>query len=205
MWLNTEFSLHIINVALEEQITDGEFASAIEFLINDGVIEVPAVQQASAQGMTNGEPFDELWDAINQLQNDFVNIQVTDGITGPQGEQGLVGPQGPQGEQGLTGPQGLAGSAGLSSFDFIQRDTVFDVPGSACNPLCSYPVVVACQADEKIISGGYGFPSINNPPLDAIRIPGVQLTGNQYQLTVTTLDSHIGFKIQAHAICLKLS
>ena len=98
----------------QEQITDGEFASAIEFLINDGVIEVPAVQQASAQGMTNGEPFDELWDAIVKLQNDFANIQVIDGITGPQGEQGTQGEQGPKGDQGSPGD---SGSADLSALE----------------------------------------------------------------------------------------
>jgi len=99
----------------------------------------------------------------------------------------------------------VPGYAGHSASDFIQRDKVVDIPGSVCNPVCSYAVVVACQAGEKIISGGYVFPSINNPPLDSMRIPGEQLTSNQYQVTVTTLDSHNGFKIQAHAFCLKLS
>jgi Collagen triple helix repeat (20 copies) len=33
-------------------------------------------------------------------------------ITGPQGQQGLVGPQGIQGQQGLVGPQGIQGNPG---------------------------------------------------------------------------------------------
>jgi len=105
----------------QNQITDEDFASGIEYMIKDGIIDIPAVQVASAQGMTNGEPFDELWDAIIKLQNDFVNIQVIDGVPGPQGEQGSVGPQGeqgsvgPQGEQGPPGPQGVDGNSGTSS------------------------------------------------------------------------------------------
>ncbi len=98
----------------QNQITDEDFASGIEYMINDGIIDIPAVQVASAQGMTNGQPFDELWDAITKLQNDLSEIQISDGIPGPQGEQGLTGSQGPKGDQGSPGD---SGSADLSALE----------------------------------------------------------------------------------------
>ncbi len=91
------------------EIADADYASGIEYMIEAGIIKV-----ASAQGMTDGEPFDELWDAIVKLQNDFANIQVIDGITGPQGEQGTQGEQGPKGDQGSPGD---SGSADLSALE----------------------------------------------------------------------------------------
>jgi len=95
------------------QISDEDFASGIEYMINDGIIKV---QQAQAQTPTSsGEPFDELWDAIIKLQNDLANIQVSNGDQGSQGPQGLTGatgPQGPPGPQGEQGPQGPAGPEG---------------------------------------------------------------------------------------------
>ncbi len=81
---------------------------------------------ASAKDTQNkGQPFEELWDAINDLR-DAINdlraaideIELTPGPAGPQGEQGPAGPQGeqgpagPQGEQGPAGPQGEQGPAG---------------------------------------------------------------------------------------------
>ena len=81
---------------------------------------------ASAKDTQNkGQPFEELWDAINDLR-DAINdlraaideIELTPGPEGPQGEQGPAGPQGeqgpagPQGEQGPAGPQGEQGPAG---------------------------------------------------------------------------------------------
>ncbi len=52
----------------------------------------------------------------NDNWNLLLNIKGPAGI-GPQGPQGLIGPQGPQGEMGLTGatgPQGLTGATGSS-------------------------------------------------------------------------------------------
>jgi hypothetical protein len=65
-----------------------------------------------------GQPFEELWDAINDLWDAIDEIALTPGPQGPPGEQGPAGPQGeqgpagPQGEQGPAGPQGEEGPAG---------------------------------------------------------------------------------------------
>jgi len=149
----------------QNQITDEDFASGIEYMIKDGIIDIPAVQVASAQGMTNGEPFDELWDAIIKLQNDFVNIQVIDGVPGPQGEQG------PPGEQGEQGPPGSDGSTDLSalqaqideletqfessqnlSIEVRRVQTTILVPVGPGTTLLQTP---ECAADEFVHSFGY--------------------------------------------------
>ena len=72
---------------------------------------------ASAKDTQNkGQPFEELWDAINDLRiaiNDLgVAIDEIELTPGPQGEQGLEGPKGDTGATGLQGEQGPAGPKG---------------------------------------------------------------------------------------------
>jgi len=66
----------------QELITDIEFASAIEFLINDGIIEVGATQEASAQeppGDSGSADLSALEARISTLENqiDSLHIVVT--------------------------------------------------------------------------------------------------------------------------------
>jgi len=109
------------------QITDEDFVLGIEFLIKEGTMKVPSAQVASAQIIPDGEPFDAIWDAIGQLQNDLANLQISggssdtqgppgpQGVQGEQGEQGLVGPQGPKGDQGSSGDSGTADLSALEA------------------------------------------------------------------------------------------
>jgi len=63
----------------------------------------------------NGQPFQALWDAIADLQDQIDELELIPGPVGPQGpqgEQGEPGPPGPQGEQGEQGPQGPQGDPG---------------------------------------------------------------------------------------------
>lgn len=68
-----------------------------------------------------GGPFQALWDAITNLQEQIANIQLIPGPIGPQGPQGDVGLVGPQGEQGPHGEIGPAGSQ-LHLFDANGQD-----------------------------------------------------------------------------------
>jgi len=56
---------------------------------------------------TGGNPFDMIWEAIEDLQDQIDEIELIPGPPGPQGEQEPVGPQGPQDEQGPQGPPGF--------------------------------------------------------------------------------------------------
>lgn len=53
-----------------------------------------------ASNKPNGTPFQAIWDAIDNLQNQIDNIQIIPGPQGEKGEKGDVGPQGPQGPAG---------------------------------------------------------------------------------------------------------
>ncbi len=160
------------------EIADADYASGIEYMIEAGIIKV-----ASAQGMTDGEPFDELWDAIIKLQNDLANIQVSNGDQGSQGPQGLTGatgpqgPPGPQGEQGPLGPAGPEGPAGDSSGSVdlsviesrlsalenkplpeLQTRTIFSETTIPAGVGTSADPVF-CNTDEKLVHGGWVTPT----------------------------------------------
>lgn len=62
-----------------------------------------------AQSTPEGQPFQAIWDAIQNLQNQIDNIEL---LPGPQGHPGPEGPQGLKGEQGLQGLQGEKGERG---------------------------------------------------------------------------------------------
>ena len=106
-----------------------------------GVISVlppVAVGQPGQNGQPNGQPFEQIWnaieeiwntldgfqeqivqeisdriDAVQNLQNQIDTIELQEGPPGPQGEPGPAGPQGPQGESGTVG--GIYEILGLTS------------------------------------------------------------------------------------------
>jgi len=89
---------------------------------------------AVGQPGQNGQPFEEIWNAIGEIWNtlddlheqivqeisdriaadqDLQNqIDTVELIEGPPGPQGEPGPEGPQGEPGTEGPQGPQGESG---------------------------------------------------------------------------------------------
>ncbi len=64
---------------------------------------------AIAGATPSGEPFEEIWEELADLQQHIDEIELT---PGPPGPQGSVGPQGPVGSQGPQGPMGAQGSVG---------------------------------------------------------------------------------------------
>ena len=71
---------------------------------------------------TNGLPFDEIWNAINNLQRQLdLILTKLDGLddisSGPPGPQGPEGQQGPKGDQGPPGPPGPPGSLEVEQGD----------------------------------------------------------------------------------------
>ncbi|MEK7583910.1 MAG: hypothetical protein AAB490_01585 [Patescibacteria group bacterium] len=80
-------------------------AVAIVFLVS--------VNAVFAKSQPNGQPFQAIWDAINELR-------AQGGATGPQG------PAGPQGPTGAAGAAGIAGDDGISCWD-LDQDGVADI------------------------------------------------------------------------------
>ena len=88
-------------------------------------------------------PFQKIWDAILDLQEQINNIQLIPGPQGkpgpqgPQGEKGIQGGKGEQGEQGQQGPQGEKGEPGpikeLESF-YVGGGYIPSSPSSICCP-----------------------------------------------------------------------
>jgi hypothetical protein len=102
-------------------------------------------------------PWEAVWEAIEDLQAQIASIDLVpgpqgpagaDGAQGPQGLQGEPGPQGPQGVQGPTGPQGPAGTGAAGQLVVITRPgTPVSLPGPSAFAMC--------QTGEILLGGGY--------------------------------------------------
>jgi len=180
------------------QISDEDFATGIEYMINDGIIQV---QQAQAQTPTSsGEPFDELWDAIIKLQNDLANIQVSNGDQGSQGPQGLTGaigatgPQGPPGTQGEQGIQGPAGSLAELNLRFVvnQADML---------PNKKITIVAQCDINTEFPIGGlFDIDSQTEQP-NGIDLISVGTNDQNYRFIAFNNDA-VTHSVQILAICV---
>jgi|GEM_PF-4081624 hypothetical protein len=131
----------------------------------------------------HGQPFQELWDAIKDLRQQILNIQLTpgpqgppgadgaDGATGQQGPAGADGAQGPKGDKGdtgatgLTGPQGLAGADGAQGPKGDKGDT--GAPGPQ-GPIG----LTGADGTVELVPRVVTVPKDSNPPIP----PGSKVT-----------------------------
>ena len=130
------------------------FISAVALLF------VFAKTSASTVNAEGGNPFDALWEAVQNLQEQIDNIEILPGPEGPQGEPGPSGPPGPTGEpgpqgiQGIQGPTGAPGAGGdLSSVPRYTRHIDFNLPAQQdFGGITSG--FVSCESGDIMISGG---------------------------------------------------
>jgi len=177
------------------EIADADYASGIEYMIEAGIVKVPGVQVASAQGMTDGQPFDELWEAINQLQTDFGNLQTSDVMPGPQGEQGPQGEHGPQGDSN--------GSVDLSGIESrLAALENMDVPQS---PLGRETIYVSCEPHETLIHGGWTG-SVGLKPIETFQTVLKTEAGNDRDTQKITFENthDVILTGRVHALCATL-
>lgn len=114
---------------------------------------------AYAQNAPNGNPFQEIWNAIKDLREQVRNIQLIPGPRGPQGEQG------PQGERGPAGPQGPQGITGAGNIAFIATgNAVLKTDGT----------VWVCTYDPAICTPDLNVPAIPVPVSDVANFVGRQ-------------------------------
>jgi len=69
----------------EEKISTTEFLEGLEFLIDQGVIQVPGYVQAADAQSINQTSIDDLWSVVADLQNQIDIIELTPGPVGPEG------------------------------------------------------------------------------------------------------------------------
>ncbi len=94
------------------------------FIIAMAMVIVSANTVSAEETQNNGQPFAELWNAINVIMDEISSIwavieaiELTEGPEGEPGPQGLQGEEGPQGSQGDIGADGAPGAAGISCWD----------------------------------------------------------------------------------------
>jgi len=92
------------------------------------------------------------------LLKDFRPGQIPAGAPGAPGATGATGPQGPTGP---TGPAGKDGTNGTNGKD-ATTNVVVRYATQAISNGASSRVVVFCQAGERVVGGGGGFPRSDN-------------------------------------------
>lgn len=102
-----------------------------------GVLSTPFIA-----GADSGNPWDRVWNAINELratalslQNEIYTISLT---PGPEGPEGSVGPMGPQGPAGAGGQMIL-----------------FTRPGPWVTIGAIADALAECNEGETLVGGGY--------------------------------------------------
>jgi len=123
------------------------------------------------------QPFEKIWNALLDLQNQISHIQLIPGPkgdtgpAGPQGIQGEVGPMGPagpqgsqgiQGEVGPMGPQGPQGPAGNPTGGISGYEVIEVINTTSIGPGMNANAYAPCPAGKKVLGGGAG---VNNPGL----------------------------------------
>ena len=117
-----------------------------------------------------GDPFEELWDAVHDIQDQIMSIWTAiedieltpgpQGEQGPQGDSGDKGPAGPQGLKGDPGPQGPTGTQGEPSEITVVIDT--GDGGRALPAFLTQPTFLTqlelASANQDIFLYVYGIP-----------------------------------------------
>lgn len=177
---------------------------------------------AGSMRLTNaaGNPFTPLWDAIQELQGQIDNIELTSGPqgeTGPQGPQGITGLQGepgPQGEPGAMGLQGLTGNTGPQGLQGIQGPPGPSGTGldktrmyrtiSAFVPVPFGPVTTAeatCNDNNDILISG-GFWGSHGGIITTASFPNPSFPLSTWTVGATTVGAD--GSIQAIAYCYRV-
>ena len=107
-----------------------------------------------------GDPFEELWDAVHDIQDQIMSIWTAiediestpgpQGEQGPQGDSGDLGPAGPQGPKGDPGPQGPTGTQGEPSEITVVVDT-----GDGSRPLPAFLTQPTFLAQPELASANH--------------------------------------------------
>ncbi len=122
-------------------------------IITSGILSVVAVALfAGTVGAAGGEsPWDRVWTAIQDLQNQIANIQLIPGPQGPEGPQGPAGTNGINGAPGATGPQGQQGPAGTSRFSGYAVVNSLAIDGGGFFGT----LFAVCRPGDQLITGGF--------------------------------------------------
>lgn len=159
-----------------------------------------------------GNPWDSVWDAIQNLQNQFNSIELTPGPTGeigpigPQGPQGATGPIGPQGPVGATGSQGLPGPA----LGGINKDLIYVVSSDYTSVLtgpATFVTVRCSDNNDPVLSGGYQVSQGPNGHTDVIANAGQPTDGTAGWTVGAITDAPNNLspgQIHAEAYCLRV-
>lgn len=175
------------------------------FIFAAAIAVVVVVGSVSAAYGAN--PWDEVWEAIIELQEQIADIELIEGpqglpgTNGENGAQGPAGPQGPtgatgaQGPQGVQGPQGIQGPAGTGGGRLILYRTTRTVEVS---PGTAVEVLAECRPGDQVISGGF---LSSNADLLVVQLRPV--VSNVEGWTVGMINTHtlLSHSVSAFAWC----
>ena len=173
------------------------------YLMTGVAVMALVVTQSVSASSKNGTPFQELWDALTNIEAQVTNLSDS-GVEGPAGPQGESGQAGSQGEQGPAGPQGEPGTNGSDGVGtgvkehYTRFSGVVDVPPDS-EKAGGVSAYAECDDGDRIISGGY-----NNLQggMDIVRhLPQPEFSPNEtWQVSVDNREEVANWVI-AFALC----
>jgi len=108
-----------------------------------------AVNMVAAKSSPNGTPFQAIWDAINNIQDQIDELVITGGEQGPQGPQGEPGEKGEKGDKGEPGeiPTGTLPTPAFTSewIEIPSHTAVINIPHDIGGDINDYFIDVTYQ------------------------------------------------------------
>ncbi len=136
---------------------------------------------ATVSAKSNGVPFQEIWDAIEDLQQ-----QINDGISLAWSD--------------ITGiPSDIADGDDIGTLIVNERSQAFN-----CPPMSSCTYYVSCESDEVLTGGGF---QVNDPGVGVLDIwkSAPDIGQNRWRVSTMNNDASKSMNFTIYAMCGKIS
>ena len=185
------------------QVTTEEFVDAIEFLIKEGLIQVPSVPLGETTPLVPSQPtktdtsditiseisINKMWAQLESLKDQLGEIEPINGTQGLQGPPGKDGPQGFAGQKGKNGKDGLIIPDNIYKKveTFYPKDDQVNYQETKCN-------------DGDILLTGTGF--IGSGPMLLGSFPIFESDGNIPIGWGIRSENHESYRVTIYVICM---
>lgn len=177
--------------------------------ISLGVLALLSLIVVFSNKANAASPWEDIWAAIQNLQNQINNIELLPGSPGPTGIPGATGIPGPSGLPGPIGSPGPSGAPG-TALSGINKDLIYVVSSQYTSVLPGYPtfIHVGCNDNnDPVLSGGFTVSQGQNGRTDILSSTGQPTDGIAGWTVGATTDAPNNLspgQIHVEAYCLRV-